>query len=114
MTGAGRGIGRAVSIELAAAGARIILVSRTETDLARVTQKSARVGRRGSPVTSLMSRPRDGVARAQQWGGRLDAVINNAGIGWRGPIHTMPLDAWRRLIDVNLTGSFFLPEPRCR
>ncbi len=46
------------------------------------------------------------VARAQEWGGRLDAVVNNAGIGWTGAIHEMPVDAWRQMMDVNLTGVF--------
>ncbi|MBI4278380.1 MAG: SDR family NAD(P)-dependent oxidoreductase, partial [Armatimonadetes bacterium] len=46
------------------------------------------------------------VARALEWGGRLDAVVNNAGVGWRGPTHEMPVEAWRRLMDVNVTAVF--------
>ncbi len=107
VTGAGRGIGRAVSIELASAGARIILVSRTETDLARVAQEigeNRAAGVAGDVADEATAAA--AVAHAQEWGGRLDAVVNNAGIGWHGPTHTMPVDAWRRLMNVNLTGVF--------
>jgi 3-oxoacyl-[acyl-carrier protein] reductase len=107
VTGAGRGIGRAVVTELAGAGARLVLVARTRTDLARVAEE---IGEdRATVVAGDVTEEATAaaaVARAQEWGGRLDAVVNNAGIGWRGAIHEMPVDAWRRLVDVNLTGVF--------
>jgi 3-oxoacyl-[acyl-carrier protein] reductase len=107
VTGAGRGIGRAVVTELAGAGARLVLVARTKADLARVAEE---IGEdRATVVAGDVTEEATAaaaVARAQEWGGRLDAVVNNAGIGWRGAIHEMPVDAWRRLVDVNLTGVF--------
>ncbi|HXX39859.1 MAG TPA: SDR family oxidoreductase [bacterium] len=107
VTGAGRGIGRAVVTELAAAGARLVLVARTPDDLTRAVEE---VGRdRATAVAGDVSdegtAPR-AVARAREWGGRLDAVVNNAGMGWHGATHEMPVEAWRRLMDVNLTGVF--------
>jgi len=107
VTGAGRGIGRAVGVELAAAGARLVLVARTRGDLSRAAeeigenQATVVVGDVTDEATAAAA-----VARAQEWGGRLDAVVNNAGIGWHGATHEMPVDVWRRLIDVNLTGVF--------
>jgi len=107
VTGAGRGIGRAVAGELAAAGARVVLVARTRADLARAAEE---IGEdRATPVAGDVTDEATAaaaIARAQEWGGRLDAVVNNAGVGWRGATHEMPVDAWRRLMDVNLTGVF--------
>jgi len=107
VTGAGRGIGRAVATELAGAGARLVLIARTIADLARVAEEIGedRATVVAGDVTDEATAAA-AVARAQEWGGRLDAVVNNAGIGWRGAIHEMPVDAWRRLMDVNLTGVF--------
>lgn len=107
VTGAGRGIGRAVALELAGAGARLVLVARTRRDLSRVAEE---IGEDRAAVVAgdaaHEATAQAAVARAQEWGGRLDAVVNNAGIGWSGPTHEMPVDAWRRLMDVNLTGVF--------
>jgi len=107
ITGAGRGIGRAVVAELAAAGARLVLVARTRADLARVAEEIGedRATVVAGDVTDETTAAA-AVARAQEWGGRLDAVVNNAGTGWSGATHEMPVDVWRRLIDVNLTGVF--------
>jgi 3-oxoacyl-[acyl-carrier protein] reductase len=107
VTGAGRGIGRAVATELAGAGARLVLVARTAADLARAAEEIGedRAAVIAGDVTDEATAAA-AVARAREWGGRLDAVVNNAGIGWGGPTHEMPVDAWRRLMDVNLTGVF--------
>ena len=111
VTGAGRGIGRAVAKNLAEAGARIVLVARTGADLARVAQEigadqaTAVAGDVTEEATAAA-----GVAEAQRWGGRLDAVVNNAGIGWHGPTHDMPAEAWRRVLNVNLTGVFLFTK----
>ncbi len=107
ITGAGRGIGRAVVAELAGAGARLVLVARTRADLARVAEEIGedRATVVAGDVTDEATAAA-AVARAQEWGGRLDAIVNNAGMGWSGATHEMPVDVWRRLIDINLTGVF--------
>lgn len=111
VTGAGRGIGRAVGKELAGAGARLVLVARTRADLTRAAEDIGedRATVVAGDVTDEATAAA-AIARAQEWGGRLDAVVNNAGIGWSGPIHEMPLGDWRRLMDVNLTGVFLFTK----
>lgn len=115
ITGAGRGIGRAVVGELAAAGARLVLVARTRADLVRAAEEIGedRATVVAGDVTDEATAAA-AVARAQEWGGRLDAVVNNAGMGWRGVTHEMPVDAWRRLMDVNLTGVFLFTRAALR
>ena len=111
VTGAGRGIGRAVAKDLAGAGARLVLVARTEPELRRLAEELGED--RAAVVAGDVT---DGtiasaaVARAAEWGGGVDGLVNNAGIGWSGSIHEMPLDAWRRLMDVNLTGVFLFTK----
>ena len=111
VTGAGRGIGRAVARDLAEAGARLVLVARTTAELTRVAEEAGedRATVVAGDVTDEATAAA-AVARAQEWGGALDGVVNNAGIGWSGPVHEMPLDAWRRLMEVNLTGVFLFTK----
>jgi 3-oxoacyl-[acyl-carrier protein] reductase len=111
VTGAGRGIGRAVARDLAGAGARVVLVARTKTDLTQVIDEAGedRATAVAGDVTDEATAAA-AVARAQEWGGSVDGVVNNAGIGWSGPVHEMPLDAWRRLMEVNLTGVFLFTK----
>jgi 3-oxoacyl-[acyl-carrier protein] reductase len=109
VTGAGRGIGRAIATDLARAGARLVVVARTTADLRRLVEEigedhaTAVTGDVAEQATAAAA-----VARAQEWAGGLDAVVNNAGIGWSGPVNEMPADAWRRLI--NLTGVFLFTK----
>ena len=111
VTGAGRGIGRAIAFDLAAAGARLVLVARTASELIRLADE---IGEDRAAVVSgdvaEESTAGAAVARAQDWGGNLDAVVNNAGIGWSGPVQDMSLEAWRRLMEVNLTGVFLFTK----
>jgi NAD(P)-dependent dehydrogenase (short-subunit alcohol dehydrogenase family) len=111
VTGAGRGIGRAIALNLANAGARLVLVARTAVDLTRLVEELGEV--HATAVTGDVADEATAaaaIARAQEWGGRLDAVVNNAGIGWSGPLHEMPVDTWRRLMEVNLTGVFLFTK----
>jgi 3-oxoacyl-[acyl-carrier protein] reductase len=111
VTGAGRGIGRAIALNLAAAGARLVLVARTGSELARLVDA---IGEdRATAVTGDVAdegTATAAVSRAQEWGGGLDAVVNNAGMGWSGAVQDMPLEAWRRLMDVNLTAVFLFTK----
>lgn len=111
VTGAGRGIGRAIALDLAAAGARLVLVARTTSDLNRLVDEIGedRAAAVSGDVTEE-STAAAAVMRAQDWGGNVDAVVNNAGIGWSGPVQDMPLEAWRRLLEVNLTGVFLFTK----
>ena len=107
VTGASQGIGLALSQQLIAAGASVAGVARSEDDLTAVADV---LGERFRPTPADVS-DADGIAAAidgvAEAFGRLDVLVNNAGLGRFGPVDALDLDAWRAQIDVNLSGAFY-------
>jgi NAD(P)-dependent dehydrogenase (short-subunit alcohol dehydrogenase family) len=109
VTGAGRGAGRVISLELARRGARVVLVARTEGQLEAVAREIEARGGEALVVPidvtdeSQVSRM---VERILSSFGTVDVLINNAGISIRGPVETTSLEDWNRVLSVNLTGPF--------
>jgi NAD(P)-dependent dehydrogenase (short-subunit alcohol dehydrogenase family) len=111
VTGASRGLGKAMALALAADGASLALVAR---DSAKLEQTAAVVREAGAPaepftadVTSegaVQQLQRNVISRF----GRTDILINNAGINIRKPIHEFTLEEWTRVIDTNLTSVFLM------
>src|SRR5215468_3907734 len=112
VTGASRGIGRAVALALAAAGAAVGLVARSEADLRAVAREIEAAG--GQALVSAVDLA-DGDALAQpveavlsRWG-RLDIAVNNAGIAPAEPaVASDDFTAWEALVRVNLDAVFRL------
>ncbi len=111
ITGAGRGIGEAVAHAFARAGANLVLVARTQSEIARVAAETASCGVSSVALAGDVSR-RDDVARvvaaAQKKFGGIDALVNAAGI--YGPIGTFvenDLRAWAEAVEINLLGTVF-------
>ena len=110
VTGAGRGIGAAVSRSLVAAGARVALVSRTESDLIEL---AAELDPSGQRVAVLPADVADDAAvervfdEAEASLGPLDIFVNNAGIPTRRPFEVAdyPTDDYDRIVGVNLRGA---------
>ncbi len=110
ITGAGRGLGRATALAFAVAGARLVLTSRT---LAEVEETATGVRRRGAEATALtgditsVSSVERMVDEALAVYGRLDILINNAGVYLNRPaLETTEAD-WNLMADTNLKGLFF-------
>ncbi|QUQ66349.1 short-chain dehydrogenase [Kutzneria sp. CA-103260] len=106
MTGAGAGIGAAAAVALLDAGYHVALVGRREQALRETAgdRPNALVVPTDVAVEEQVDHLYDIVDDA--WG-RLDLLFNNAGTNGRAaPIEDMPVDMWRKVIDVNLTGSF--------
>ncbi|MGH7044545.1 MAG: SDR family NAD(P)-dependent oxidoreductase, partial [Acetobacteraceae bacterium] len=107
VTGAGRGIGRAMATALAGQGARIVLAGRTRETLEDAAHA---IGPAALVQTADVAREADVLAlrdAALARFGRIDVLVNNAGVNpiWR-TIEKTSLDDWQQIIDVNLTGVF--------
>ena len=110
MTGASRGIGRAVALAFAAEGADVAIVGMTDYEaLAGVEKEIAALGRRviGSLADVSQRAEIDRVvARITEEWGRLDILVNNAGIIRMSPLAEITEDQWDRTIAVHLKGTF--------
>jgi NAD(P)-dependent dehydrogenase (short-subunit alcohol dehydrogenase family) len=112
ITGAGRGIGRAAAIALAGAGYRLALVSRTEADLRKTAQLA-------NPTSDPQFFPLDvsnaaqahhAVEQTLEVFGRLDALVNVAGVAPVRSIEQMSDSEWRAVIDTNASAVFYLSK----
>jgi 3-oxoacyl-[acyl-carrier protein] reductase len=109
VTGAGRGIGRAVAIDLARRGCDVGLLGRTVESLAETVQTVAGIGRRAVAIACDVSVGADVERAAAKVLGELgvpDVVVANAGIVHRAPVADMREGDWDRVLDVNLKGTF--------
>lgn len=113
VTGAGRGIGRALALGLAAAGASVA-VNDIDAALAEsVAGEVAAVGGQAAAFPADVSDPAEVGALVAgvvaRWG-RLDVLVNNAGIEPHAGVLDLPLDDWQRTLAVNLTGPFLTSQ----
>jgi 2-dehydro-3-deoxy-D-gluconate 5-dehydrogenase len=107
VTGAGKGIGRAVAVALAEAGADVVLHARREADLDDVERQVTATGRTARRWILDLADPRR-VGDAAERIGPIDILVNNAGLIRRGPTAEQPLTAWREVLDTNLDAVFVL------
>jgi NAD(P)-dependent dehydrogenase (short-subunit alcohol dehydrogenase family) len=109
ITGAGRGVGRATARRFAREGARIVLFSRTPGPLDETAAGIAREGGQALSIAGDVSREEDVRAlfqRAMETYGRVDILVNCAGIVIVRPFVDMDAETWDRVIAVNLRGTF--------
>ncbi|MGJ4845301.1 SDR family NAD(P)-dependent oxidoreductase [Leifsonia sp. Le1] len=114
VTGAARGLGRAIAVASAAAGADVALGVRDETAVSGLVAEIAALGRRALPVRmDVTDLPQSyaAVDRAIEEFGGLDVLVNNAGGGVPDrPIEEYTVDVFDSLIDLNVKSTFFLSQ----
>lgn len=111
VTGAGRGIGKAVALALANEGVSVGLLARTETDLKRVVSEIEERGVKGAYAAvdiSAREEVEQAVQKLTDELGAADILINNAGIGKFESLMEMDPEEWKRTIDVNLMGPYYV------
>ena len=109
VTGAGRGIGRAVALAYAKMGADVVCVSRTEENSAKVAAEVEAIGRRAWAVavdvsdTAAVDAAAKGILESTS---RIDILVNNAGVTRDNLLMRMSEEEWDTVIDTNLKGAF--------
>ena len=110
ITGSSRGIGYAIAQALCQSGADVVVNSRSGSDLQKVAKRLEQESQgRVLGLEADISNPIEGenlIARVLDECGRLDVLVNNAGIGIFRSIEEMSLEDWKAQIDTNLLGTF--------
>jgi NAD(P)-dependent dehydrogenase (short-subunit alcohol dehydrogenase family) len=118
VTGAGTGIGKAVAVALLQAGWRVALAGRRREPLEAALAEAGAPADRGLAAPADIADPesvRSLFSRTRHAFGRLDLLFNNAGIGAPAvPLEDLTLEQWRRVVDVNLTGTFLCTQAAFR
>lgn len=111
VTGASSGIGAATARALAEQGAAVALVARRRERLDQLASELAQQGGRALVIetdVTAQSQAQEAVERTARELGRLDIVINNAGVMLLGPVEGAPLEEWERMIDINVRGLLYI------
>lgn len=110
VTGAGRGIGKAIALIFAREGADLVICSRTEAEIEATAHLIHSLGRRALAIKADVSNEEEVrvlVARAMAEFGRIDILVNNAGgAGSPKPLLETGLKEWNQILAINLTGTF--------
>ena len=117
VTGASRGIGRAIAEGFAGAGATVVLAGREESTLAGVGQEIARAGGRASHIVLDVASAGaidKAFATIAERHGRIDILVNNAGMEEVRPSLEVDEALWDRILDTNLKGAFFASQAAAR
>jgi 3-oxoacyl-[acyl-carrier protein] reductase len=113
VTGAGRGIGRAIALKLAAHGADIVAVDLKTEFVQETVEEARKLGRKAWAVAANVSEAASVEAAAEQIlkeAGRVDILVNNAGITKDGLLMRMSEADWDAVLDINLKGTFLFTK----
>lgn len=111
VTGASSGIGQAAAASLAARGASVALVARRTDRLEELAGQIRDAGGRAITITADVTdrdQATQAVATTVEELGRLDTVVNNAGVMLLGPIVDAPVEEWDRMVDLNIKGLLYV------
>ena len=113
VTGGSRGLGQEMAEGLGEAGASLMIVARREQWLVPTLEELKAKGFPCEGMICDVSNPEEvqsAVNKTLQTYGQIDILVNNAGVTWGAPAEEMPLDKWRMVIDINLTGVFLFSQ----
>ncbi|MDQ2797687.1 MAG: SDR family oxidoreductase [Actinomycetota bacterium] len=106
VTGAGRGIGRAVALRLSSEGMRVVLTARSTDELATTAEQCpGETAIVAADITEPDAAERIFTAAEQRWG-RVDVLVANAGSGTSSPLEKTTDEDWQHMLELNLTAPF--------
>ena len=117
ITGGSRGLGRAIALGFAAAGADVAIAARSEGDLATVAKEIEAIGVHSLPVSADVTDKAQVdamVDKTVEGLGHLDVLVNNAGGGRMRPLMVLRPEGWERDIALNLTSVFYATQAGAR
>ncbi|MEO1590509.1 MAG: SDR family oxidoreductase [Cyanobacteria bacterium J06632_22] len=110
VTGASTGIGKATALAFAEAGFDVVLVSRSQDKLSEVARQINALGRGQAQGVAIdlsdVDQVKAAIVEAFSAFGRVDVLVNNAGMGYTGALIDMPLSDWQQVMALNLTSVF--------
>ncbi|MFN4140418.1 SDR family NAD(P)-dependent oxidoreductase [Aestuariivirga sp.] len=109
VTGASRGIGQELAVAFAHAGADLVIASRKLTSLDQTAERIHQAGRKAERVSYDQSRVED-IRKAFSRLGRIDVLVNNAGVEEVRPSLDVDESLWTKIVDTNLKGAFFVAQ----
>jgi NAD(P)-dependent dehydrogenase (short-subunit alcohol dehydrogenase family) len=113
ITGGGRGIGRAIALAYARAGADVVVTARTDAEIKQVADEITAMGCKGAAITCDVTNPDDVkrmAAEAVEVLGGVDILVNNAGMGFSHKLDGHPDDAWHAVINTNLNSVYYVTK----
>ncbi|TYS91594.1 SDR family oxidoreductase [Rossellomorea aquimaris] len=113
VTGGGRGLGKQIATGFAEAGANVVVCSRNVEACEDVKKELEEIGVQSLALKCDVTNPEDVqhvVDEAKKVFGRIDILVNNSGASWGAPAEEMPLDAWHKVINVNVNGTFIMSQ----
>lgn len=113
VTGAGRGIGRAIALKFAEEGADVVCVSRTEANSAKVAEEVRALGRKAWPFAVDVADAgavNEAAEKILTETGRVDLLVNNAGVTRDGLLMRMSDEDWDTVLNTNLRGAFLVTK----
>ncbi|HET7579506.1 MAG TPA: glucose 1-dehydrogenase [Bacillales bacterium] len=117
VTGAGRGIGRALAIGMAEAGADVAVFSRTKKELDQTAAEIEKTGRAAYPVIADLTNREDvenAVAAVMEQAGGIDILVNNAGMNIRTPALEVTDEEWHQIVETNMHSAFMMSQAAAR
>lgn len=113
VTGGGRGLGAQIAEGFAEAGANVVLCSRKVEACEEVAKQLEAKGVRTLALACDVTNPQDVknvVEKTVEAFGTIDILVNNSGASWGAPVSEMPLEAWNKVMAVNVTGTFLMSQ----
>lgn len=113
VTGGGRGLGQQIAEGFAEAGANVVVCSRRLDACYEVCEGLKKLGIESFAIKCDVTNPEDirnVVELTMEKFGRIDILVNNSGASWGAPVEEMPLEAWQKVMNVNVTGTFLMSQ----